>query len=68
MVIFFMWIRKELVNERRVRPEDCYPVSRSYKFDRVLTTLSSSELRGGSRDQPSFAEVLRKPPMVDGGR
>jgi hypothetical protein len=35
-----IWIRKDLVKERRIHPEDCYPVSRDHHFVQPTTTLS----------------------------
>jgi hypothetical protein len=53
-----VWIRKELVKERRVQQEDCFPVSRSFRFDKVPITLSSSDLRSGFYEQLTFTDVL----------
>jgi hypothetical protein len=35
-----VWIRKDLVKERRIRPEDSYPVSRDHRFVQPTTTMS----------------------------
>jgi hypothetical protein len=49
-----------------VRPEDCYPVNKSFRFDKVPVRLSSSELWSGLGEGPTFVEVV-KVLMVEGG-
>jgi hypothetical protein len=35
-----VWIRSDLLRERRVRPEDCFLVTRFQKIDKPLITLT----------------------------
>jgi hypothetical protein len=63
------WVRKELVKDQRIRPEDCYPVGRGQRFSEVPVTLSwSRDIWPGGREKPTYVEVLRRVPMADGGR
>jgi hypothetical protein len=62
-----VWVHHELLREKRVRPEDCFSVSRSQRIIQQPTRLSSSDIsfNGG---HPTYAETLRRLPMVEGGR
>jgi hypothetical protein len=56
------------VREKRVRLEDCYPVSRSQRVGKVLTTLSFVRDIWSSGKRASYKEALNSIPMVEGGR
>jgi hypothetical protein len=63
------WVRKDLVRERRIWPEDYHSVSRDYMIEKPPTRLDFARdvWAGGSR-KVTCAEVLKKRLMVDGGR
>jgi hypothetical protein len=62
-----VWIRRDWLRERQVRPEDCFPMSRSHKFLQHSKRVPLSELCcEGSR--PTYAKVLKRVPMAEGGR
>jgi hypothetical protein len=67
-----MWIRKDLVREGRVHPDDCHPVSQFQKVALNLKTLSFSRDicggGGGAGVRETFMDVLKKAPMAEGGR
>jgi hypothetical protein len=45
---YLVWIPSDLLRERRVRPEDCFPVSCSQKIDKPPITLSlARDIWGG---------------------
>jgi hypothetical protein len=65
-----VWIRSDLVRERKIRPEDCHPVSRFQKFDKQPKTLSfARDIWGGSGKKQTFVEAVKKKvAMAEGGR
>jgi hypothetical protein len=62
------WVRGELVRERCIRPEDYFPVSGSQRINGVPMTLRWSDIRPGDGKRATYADVLRRIPMADGGR
>jgi hypothetical protein len=64
-----VWIRSDRLRERRVRPEDCFPVNRFQIIDKPPITLSfARDIWGGFGQRQSLIEVLKKSGMVYGGR
>jgi hypothetical protein len=63
-----VWIRRDLIHERKVRLEDCFPVSRTQRIDHTLRVLSYSRDLCPRGDHPTFTEVLKRIPMSVGGR
>jgi hypothetical protein len=63
-----VWIRKDLVRERRIRLEDCFPVSRSHRIDKPPTRLYwAMDIWSGGSGKETYAEILKKT-MEEGGR
>jgi hypothetical protein len=63
------WIRKDLVRARWIKREDLHPVSKEQRITEKPITLSwARNLRPGGRDKATYAEVLMRIPMADGGR
>jgi hypothetical protein len=64
-----VWIHKDLEREKKIRREDCFLVSKSQRFDLTHKVLSfSRDIWGGSDAQATFAKVVRKISMAEGGR
>lgn len=64
-----VWIRKDLVREKWIRAEDCFPVTRSYRVREVPSSISfSRDILGRDGSKASYAEVLQRVPMAEGGR
>jgi hypothetical protein len=55
---FASWVRKELVEEDRVRPEDCYAVSRFHWIEGIPKKVCFAV--EGAFGFPSFAEVVKR--------
>jgi hypothetical protein len=64
---FLVWVRKERLREGNLHLEECYPVSRHHKFERVMRSLSGRDFQT-DRGKPSYAEVVKSRLMTDGGR
>jgi hypothetical protein len=62
-----VWIRKDLVREKKVRPEDCFPVGRNQRIVHPVTKLSFSRDICRNGEYPSYVEVLKRLPMAEGG-
>jgi hypothetical protein len=63
-----VWIRKELVKNHCIGLEDCFPVSRFQKIDSEPTRLSFVQDIWGGGDRATYAEILKRIPMAEGGR
>jgi hypothetical protein len=64
-----VWIRKDLVSKRRIRSEDCYPVSRNYRIEKPLTRLDfARDTWAGGGERAIYVEILKKRSMADGDR
>jgi hypothetical protein len=63
-----VWVRNDLVRDRKVILADCFPVSKSHRFEGTLKKiqLATQIWEGGSR--PSYAEIVKRFPMAEGGR
>jgi hypothetical protein len=69
-----VWIQSDLVRERKIRPDVCYPVSNQQRIDKVLKTLSFARDiwgggggEGGAGQRHTFIEAVKKKAMVEGG-
>jgi hypothetical protein len=62
-----VWIRKELVQQRRIRSEVCFPVSRFQRIDTVPMRLSFTKDIWGGGDRMTFIEALRQISMAERG-
>jgi hypothetical protein len=64
-----VWICSDLVRERRIRPEDCYPIGKHQKIDKAPKTLSfTRDIWAGAGQRQTFVEAVKKKVMVEGGR
>jgi hypothetical protein len=63
-----VWVRNDLVRDRKVILADCFPVSKSHRFEGTLKKiqLATQIWEGGSRS--SYAEIVKRFPMAEGGR
>lgn len=62
------WVRRALVDSRKVTVEECYPVGRSDRFEKAPVKLSfARDFWGKGGKKKSFTEIL-KAPMAEGGR
>jgi hypothetical protein len=55
---FASWVHKELVEEDRVHPEDCYAVSRFHWIEGIPKKVCFAV--EGAFGFPSFAEVVKR--------
>jgi hypothetical protein len=62
-----IWKRRDLVRERRVHPEDCFPMSRSQRDGKVSTTLSFMKDMWAGGERATYKEVFNSIPMTEGG-
>jgi hypothetical protein len=64
-----VWIRNDVLRERKIHLEDCYPLSRLQKFDLMSRTLSFSwDISSGSGVRATLAEIVKRKSMAEGGR
>jgi hypothetical protein len=63
-----VWICKDLMRDRRIRPEDCFPAGRNQKIFSPPKRLSFTKDIWVGGDHATYAEVLQKIPMAKGGR
>jgi hypothetical protein len=64
-----VWVRRDLVRSREIKPEDCFLVGRHERIVDKPTILSFSRdiwAQGGSR--LTFVEALKQSVMAEGGR
>jgi hypothetical protein len=60
---YLVWIRKDLVWERRIQPEDCFSVDRAQRIEGVPKKLSlSRDILAQGR--ATYADILRKSVMA----
>jgi hypothetical protein len=64
---FLLWVRKDRLREGNLRPEECYPVSKQHRFERVVRSLSARDFCP-ERGKPTYAEVVKGRSMADKGR
>jgi hypothetical protein len=53
------WIRRNLVREKKDRPEDCFPVGSFQQVGKVATTLSLMRDIWASGEKATYKEVLK---------
>jgi hypothetical protein len=63
-----VWIRRDLIRESKVRPEDYFPMSRTQRIDHTPRVLSYLRDLCPIGDRPTFVEVLKRIPMAAGGK
>jgi hypothetical protein len=63
-----IWIRKDLVRDRRIRPKDCFPAGRNKKIFSPPKRLSFAKDIWARGDRATYAEALGNIPMAEGGR
>jgi hypothetical protein len=62
-----VWIRWDLLREKRVQPEDCYLVARGQRIEGIPVRLSfSREIL--AHGKATYADVLHRSSMAEGGR
>jgi hypothetical protein len=62
-----VWIRSDLVRERKIRPKDCYSVSKHHRIDNAPKTLSfSRDIWVGAGKRQTFIEAVKKKAMAEG--
>jgi hypothetical protein len=62
-----VWIRRDLLREKRVQPEDCYPAARGQRIEGIPVLLSfSREIL--ARGKATYADMLKRSSMAEGGR
>jgi hypothetical protein len=62
-----VWIRRDLLREKRVQPEDCYPVARGQRIEGIPVCLSfSREIL--ARGKVTYTDMLKRSSMAEGGR
>ncbi|KAG2625965.1 hypothetical protein PVAP13_3KG282627 [Panicum virgatum] len=66
---FLAWVRKDLVRDRKITTEECYPV---WKFDRIeggpIRISYSRDIWGNSHQRESYAEVVKRKMAEERGR
>jgi hypothetical protein len=62
-----VWVRKDLVREKKVGIEDCFPVRKGERFAGVPTQLSFSKDIWGKGKKTSYVDILKRF-MEEGGR
>jgi hypothetical protein len=64
-----VWICHDLVGgggSKRIRLEDCFPMSRNQRINATLVNLSFSCNIWASESRPTFLEVLKRIPKAEG--
>jgi len=63
------WIQRELVESRSFSAKDCYPVLKSDRLEKPPVKVNfTRDIWGRGGEKETFAEVLQKEKMADGGR
>ena len=61
-----VWVRKDLVRERRITIQECYPVRKSDRLDSKPLQLSSlRDIWGGPGRKDSYADMVKKKKMAE---
>jgi hypothetical protein len=62
-----VWIRRDLLREKQVRPEECFPVAHGQRIEGILVRLSfARDIL--ARGKATYADVLKQSSMAEGGR
>jgi hypothetical protein len=61
------WIHKDLVEQWRIQSDDCFSVSKSQRIGSAPIRLSFAKDIWGGGDRATYAEILKRIPMVEGG-
>ena len=60
------WVRKDLVRERRITIQECFPVRKSDRLDSKPIQLSfSRDIWGGPNCKDTYADVVKKRKMAE---
>jgi hypothetical protein len=63
-----VWVRRDLLREKRVTPQDCFPVNKAVRLLQAPKRLSFALDIWRRGEKATFTDIVRRSAMADGGR